>query len=100
MLGHWSFNDAWVFGAILHAAREDSITLPRCGAKTSTKRDAISREMGMGPLMERVRLHARIAETLEELYGRAAEAHAIGLAHHFVQAETLLGNEKLVGYRS
>ena len=34
-------------------------------------------------LTRRVRLHARIAETLEEMYGEAAEAHAAELAHHF-----------------
>ena len=49
-------------------------------------------------LTRRVRLHARIAETLEELYGDDAEAHAAELAHHFAAAETLTGTEKLVGY--
>ena len=34
-------------------------------------------------LTRRVRLHARIAETLEQLYGDDAEAHAAELAHHF-----------------
>ena len=49
-------------------------------------------------LTRRVRLHARIAETLEELYGDSAEAHAAELAHHFAQAESILGAEKLVLY--
>ena len=49
-------------------------------------------------LTRRVRLHARIAETLEELYGDTAEANAAELAHHFVQAEAVLGTEKLVRY--
>ena len=35
-------------------------------------------------LTRRVRLHARIAETLEDLYGPEAEANAAELAHHFV----------------
>ncbi len=46
----------------------------------------------------RVRLHARIAQALEELYGPQAEAHAAELGHHFVQAESVLGPEKVVKY--
>ena len=46
----------------------------------------------------RVRLHAKIGEALEELYGVDAENHAAELAHHFVQAEPVLGPEKLVRY--
>ncbi|MCH8745942.1 MAG: AAA family ATPase [Chloroflexi bacterium] len=49
-------------------------------------------------LTRRVRLHARIAETLEEAYGDNAEAHAAELAHHFAEAEAVLGTEKLVRY--
>jgi tetratricopeptide (TPR) repeat protein len=49
-------------------------------------------------LTRRVRLHARIAEALEELYGEQAEAHAAELAHHFAEAQTVLGPEKLVRY--
>ncbi|MCH8297792.1 MAG: protein kinase [Chloroflexi bacterium] len=46
----------------------------------------------------KVRLHARIAETLETLYGAEAEAHVAELAHHFAEAQTVLGAEKLVHY--
>ncbi|MFQ6030139.1 MAG: helix-turn-helix transcriptional regulator, partial [Dehalococcoidia bacterium] len=46
----------------------------------------------------RVRLHARIAEALEDLYGTDAEAHASELAYHFSQAEPVLGIGKLVHY--
>ena len=46
----------------------------------------------------KVRLHARIAEGLEELYGDSAESHAAELAHHFAEAEATLGVEKLVRY--
>ena len=46
----------------------------------------------------RTRLHARIAEALEEIYGADTEAHAAELAHHFVEAETVLGTDKLVHY--
>jgi predicted ATPase len=49
-------------------------------------------------LTRRVRLHGRIAEALEELYGSAAGAHAAELAHHFAQAESVLGPEKLARY--
>ena len=49
-------------------------------------------------LTRRTRLHARIAEGLEALYGAEAEAHAPELAHHFAQAETVLGTDKLVRY--
>ena len=46
----------------------------------------------------RVRLHARIADALEKLYGADAESHAAELAHHFVEAETVLGPDKLARY--
>ena len=46
----------------------------------------------------RVRLHSRIAQALEQLYGANAEAHAAELAHHFAEAEAVLGTEKLVRY--
>ena len=49
-------------------------------------------------LTRRVRLHARIAETLEELYGDSSEAHAAELARHFAQAEAVTGSNKLVHY--
>ena len=49
-------------------------------------------------LTRRVRLHGRIAEALEELYGADAGAHAAELAHHFAQAEAVVGTEKLVRY--
>ena len=47
-----------------------------------------------------VRLHARIAEALESLYGGEAEAHASELAHHFAEAQTSIGPTKLVRYSS
>ncbi|MCI0799867.1 MAG: hypothetical protein J4N89_09730, partial [Chloroflexi bacterium] len=46
----------------------------------------------------KVRLHARIAQALEELYGDDADAHAAELAHHFAEAQTVLGTEKLARY--
>jgi tetratricopeptide (TPR) repeat protein len=49
-------------------------------------------------LTRRVRLHARIAEVLETLYANDPESHAAELAHHFAQAETIHGTDKLVRY--
>ena len=49
-------------------------------------------------LTRRVQLHARIAEALEDMYGADAESHAAELAHHFAQAQSLLGVDKLVDY--
>lgn len=46
----------------------------------------------------RVRLLARIAETLEALYENDIEAHAGELAYFFDGAEPVLGHEKLVRY--
>ncbi|NQW16521.1 MAG: AAA family ATPase, partial [Chloroflexi bacterium] len=45
-----------------------------------------------------VRLHARIAVALEEFYGDDAEMHATELVTHFVEAETVLGSERLIHY--
>jgi tetratricopeptide (TPR) repeat protein len=49
-------------------------------------------------LNRRVRLHARVAEALEALYGDHVEAHAAELAYHFAQAETVTGPEKVARY--
>ena len=46
----------------------------------------------------RVRLHARIGEALEELYGENIEEHASELAYHFTEAEAANGPEKMVRY--
>ena len=45
-----------------------------------------------------VRLHARIGEALEDLYGDDAEVHSAELAHHFAEAQTSIGPQKLVQY--
>ena len=49
-------------------------------------------------LTRRVQLNARIAETMEELSEDDVEANAVQLAHHFGEAQTLLGVERLVKY--
>ena len=61
---------------------------------------ALIRETLAGELSttRRVRLHARIGEALEQLYGTHAEAHAGEMAHHFAEAATVAGTEKLVHY--
>ena len=43
-----------------------------------------------------VRLHARIAEALETIYGDILGDHVEELAHHFTEAAPLLGPEKMV----
>jgi len=45
-----------------------------------------------------VRLRARSAATLAELYGVQGEAHAVELAHHFADAPAISSPEKLVHY--
>ena len=45
-----------------------------------------------------VRLHARIAEGLEEMYGNVAEPHAGDLVYHFAEAEPVVGTGKLMKY--
>jgi tetratricopeptide (TPR) repeat protein len=49
-------------------------------------------------LTRRARLHARIAEALEELYRADVDKHAAELAHHYAEAEAVLGAGKLVHY--
>jgi DNA-binding SARP family transcriptional activator/tetratricopeptide (TPR) repeat protein len=46
----------------------------------------------------RVRLHARVGEALEQFYGEEVDAHAAALAHHFAEAETVLGSRKLIRF--
>jgi DNA-binding SARP family transcriptional activator len=46
----------------------------------------------------RVRLHARIAEALEALYGEEVDEHAAELAHHFAAARGVLGSRGLIRY--
>jgi DNA-binding CsgD family transcriptional regulator len=46
----------------------------------------------------KVRLHARIAQALEDLYGDDAEAHATELAYHCIAAEPVLGRSRAAHY--
>ena len=46
----------------------------------------------------RVRLHARIGETLETLYGDQLGEHAAELAYHFAEAVPVAGASRLVKY--
>ena len=48
--------------------------------------------------LRRVRLHATIVETLEDMYGAKAEAHAAVLAYHFSEAATAADTDKLLHY--
>ena len=88
---------------VLEEALEAKIIeeLPQAGgAATSSPRpdqETLTEELS---LTRRVRLHARIAEALEVLYVADPDmsAHATELAHHFAQAQDVLGSEKLVKY--
>ena len=46
----------------------------------------------------KVRMHARIAEELETLYGEQPGEHAAELAYHFSEASPVTGPDKLVKY--
>ena len=48
----------------------------------------------------KVRLHASIAQTLEDQYGEDVEIHAAELAHHYAEAEAETGPHKMVHYAS
>lgn len=45
-----------------------------------------------------VRMHARIAKSLEQLHGSDADDHAEELIGHFIQAETVLGKDPVLHY--
>jgi hypothetical protein len=49
-------------------------------------------------LTRRVRVHARITESLEAHYGEKANARADELAGHFAEARTILGADRFVHY--
>jgi class 3 adenylate cyclase/tetratricopeptide (TPR) repeat protein len=61
---------------------------------------ALIRETLVGELStaRRVRLHARVAEVLEQFYGGDAEDHAAELAYQFAEAGSVLGPEKAVRF--
>ncbi|MCH8909387.1 MAG: AAA family ATPase, partial [Chloroflexi bacterium] len=49
-------------------------------------------------LTRRVRVHARIAQAMEEMYGDSSDEHAEVLAKHFEQAQTVLGPDRMAHY--
>jgi len=50
------------------------------------------------PPMQRAQVHSVVAQALEDLHQHNLVGHAGELAHHFSQAEALLGTEKIVRY--
>ncbi|MBI4218782.1 MAG: DUF2791 family P-loop domain-containing protein [Chloroflexi bacterium] len=46
----------------------------------------------------KARMHARVAQVLEMIYGSDADSHAAELAYHYAESELVLGTEKLVRY--
>ena len=57
--------------------------------------DTLSGELSSS---RKVRIHARIAEALERLYGDTAESQAAELAHHFGESRAVTGNQSMVHY--
>lgn len=49
-------------------------------------------------IARRARLHAKIAEAIEAIYGAKASEHAMELVGHYANAETVLGTSKLLQY--
>ena len=62
-----------------------------------SSRETLTEEIS---LTRKVRLHARVAQTLEDYYGEHAELHAEELAHHFEEAEAVLGTQKAISYNT
>jgi tetratricopeptide (TPR) repeat protein len=49
-------------------------------------------------ILRRQRIHLSVANAIERLHGTCLEDHAEDLAHHLVQAGTISGADKTVGY--
>jgi DNA-binding CsgD family transcriptional regulator len=49
-------------------------------------------------ITRRARLHAKIAEAIESMYGDSPLDHALELVEHFANAETVLGTKRLTPY--
>ena len=78
-------------------AEDDGAALPlsRYAFSHALMREALYEELS-GP--ERVRLHRRVGEVLEQLYGQDGAAPLSELAHHFFQAAPGGDAEKAVAY--
>ena len=94
------FTEAQLLGLLEEALEAHVIEEVSAGEERYQFSHALIQETLAGELSaaRRVRLHARIGQALEELYGSDAEAHAAELAHHFAEAEPVLGPGKLVRY--
>ena len=78
-----------------HVIEEPPGTMDRYQFSHALIQETLAQELST---TRRIRLHARIAEGLEELYGEDAETHAAELAHHFAEAQTSTGITELVRY--
>ncbi|MDP6514910.1 MAG: AAA family ATPase [SAR202 cluster bacterium] len=74
---------------------EDRVDVGRFRFNHALIRETLLSELGLG---RRVRLHAQIATGLERMYGDYSDQHAAELAHHFLEAEPVMGGEKLIHY--
>jgi tetratricopeptide (TPR) repeat protein len=78
-----------------HVIEEIPKTLGQYRFSHALIKETLSEEMSA---TRRIRLHARISESLEQLYGPDAQAHADEIIYHLAQAERVLGTDKLLRY--
>ncbi|MCZ6539555.1 MAG: LuxR C-terminal-related transcriptional regulator, partial [Chloroflexi bacterium] len=67
----------------------------RYGFTHALIQQTLAEELAAG---RRVRLHARIVDAMEQLYADHLDEHVAELAHHCAQAETVVGQAKIVRY--
>ena len=79
--------DEAVAARVIHAADVGRFTFAH-----ALVREALYEELGV---TRRTRLHRRVGDTIERVYGSGSEQHLDQLAHHFLQAQEL---DKAVDY--
>ena len=67
----------------------------RCQFRHALMQQTLAENISAG---RKAQIHASIGEALEELYGENPGEHTGELAHHFTQAVSILGNEKMLRY--
>ncbi|MGH7899635.1 MAG: ATP-binding protein [Candidatus Binatia bacterium] len=89
-----------LLGALAAAVDAGLLTRPPGRAGTYAFAHAVVRETLYDDLAppERVRLHRRIGEALEDLHAADLEAHVAELAHHFLEAAADGDAEKAIDY--
>ena len=98
--GESAQDDDWMLEAMEEALaariiEEPSGTMGRYQFTHALIQETLTQELST---TRRARLHARIGQALEVMYGANAHVHAAELAHHFSEAELVLGPTKLAQY--